>query len=344
MLKGQASEGTVGNILRAYWRGQSPSEQINNSVQGTEVKIKNIQPSLSQLHLPSQMSSQQQPQQQQSQQHEHEDGQNKNNLTSNLPLDLPLRPEPLQQQQQEQQQQVPENNSKYTDDNIIPTGSPLLIARSGIGQAATNTKTNSNVDVITIRKNEGPPLLRFLSKGKDMDTTPVLTTVVTNNPAGIVNSHNNITNVVATQPSSVTSGLVAASHPPEIISSESEEQPVPEEHHFSFDFEQWDSELWSSRIFHEIRTAKKERNDELLLIKHRRQELEEERQQIAQIRCNLEARESKVLELEPFIPLARQLQAMKIDITNFLPWVETINEYAVTRNTDLTTASLQYCR
>jgi hypothetical protein len=33
-----------------------------------------------------------------------------------------------------------------------------------------------------------------------------VTTVVTNNPAGIVNSHNNITkNVVATQPSSATS-------------------------------------------------------------------------------------------------------------------------------------------
>ena len=77
-----------------------------------------------------------------------------------------------------------------------------------------------------------------------------------------------------------------------------------------------------------------------------RQELEGERQQIAQIRRNidqqkydLEVRENKLIELEPFIPLAKQLQAMKIDITNFLPWVETVHEYAVTRNTDLTTAA-----
>jgi hypothetical protein len=54
---------------------------------------------------------------------------------------------------------------------------------------------------------------------------------------------------------------------------------------------------------------------------------------------DLEVRENKLLEIEPFIPLARQLQAMKIDITNFLPWVESVHEYAVTRDTDLTTAA-----
>jgi len=39
------------------------------------------------------------------------------------------------------------------------------------------------------------------------------------------------------------------------------------------------------------------------------------------------------------LPLARQLQAMKIDITNFMPWAEYVHEYAVTQNTDLTTSA-----
>ena len=54
--------------------------------------------------------------------------------------------------------------------------------------------------------------------------------------------------------------------PHEIISSE-EVQTIPEEQYSSYD--EWDSELWSSRIFHEIRTAKKERHEELLLIKRK---------------------------------------------------------------------------
>jgi hypothetical protein len=91
---------------------------------------------------------------------------------------------------------------------------------------------------------------------------------------------------------------------------------------------------------------KKQRERDILLMKEQRQELEEERRNLAQIvhsidqrNHDLEVRENKLLEIEPFIPLARQLQAMKIDITNFLPWLETVHEYAVTRNTDLTTAA-----
>jgi hypothetical protein len=124
---------------------------------------------------------------------------------------------------------------------------------------------------------------------------------------------------------------------------------------------------------------KPRREEQLLLIEQKRQELEEERQNLAQIRYSidqrnhdLEVRENKLIELEPFVPgncvsamhpaqyddgcgpdnkrihnetacldgtTARQLQAMKIDITNFLPWAETVHEYAVTQNTDLTTAA-----
>jgi hypothetical protein len=55
-------------------------------------------------------------------------------------------------------------------------------------------------------------------------------------------------------------------------------------------------------------------------------------QNINQQKYDLEA-------LQPFIPLAKQLQSMKIDITNFMPWAETIQEISISQNTDLTTAA-----
>jgi hypothetical protein len=62
---------------------------------------------------------------------------------------------------------------------------------------------------------------------------------------------------------------------------------------------------------------RRQREQDLLLIERKRQEPEVERQQIAQIRSNIEQQKYDLQELEPFIPLARQLQAMKIDVTNF---------------------------
>jgi hypothetical protein len=105
-------------------------------------------------------------------------------------------------------------------------------------------------------------------------------------------------------------------------------------------------EAWEKRLWVRILEEREERRKELLLIEQKRQELLLVEQQIAQIRHSidqrnhdLEIRENKLIELAPTIPLARQLQEMKIDITNFLPWAETVHEYAVTQNTDLTTAA-----
>jgi hypothetical protein len=117
--------------------------------------------------------------------------------------------------------------------------------------------------------------------------------------------------------------------PPEVEEAPAQERidksqpsaPDPEDPSIEID---WDSdETWQRRFFRTIMDERKQRQEE-------RQELEGERQQIAQIRRNidqqkydLEVRENKLIELEPFIPLAKQLQAMKIDITNFLPWEDT---------------------
>jgi len=48
----------------------------------------------------------------------------------------------------------------------IGASSTLL---NGIGKAITNSSVNSNIDFVTVKRNEGGPLLCFLPS--DMDTT-----------------------------------------------------------------------------------------------------------------------------------------------------------------------------
>jgi hypothetical protein len=78
---------------------------------------------------------------------------------------------------------------------------------------------------------------------------------------------------------------------------------------------------------------------ELQLIENGKRELEEERQQIELMRQSvwqqindLKVRETKVAEIELLIPLARQLQMMKVDVRNFIPWTEMVQEYAMNHN------------
>jgi len=53
----------------------------------------------------------------------------------------------------------------------------------------------------------------------------------------------------------------------------------------------------------------------------------------------LEIREIKLLEAEPLIPIARQLQDLGTDINQFLPWVQTIHEKAQAENIPTLTKS-----
>ncbi len=93
-------------------------------------------------------------------------------------------------------------------------------------------------------------------------------------------------------------------------------------------------------------TAKKERQEELLLIKQKWQELNEERERIVQIRQSihqrrhdLEIRENRMVELEPLIPSVKQLQNIGISFELILPYMESLNEKAVAENIDLRTAA-----
>jgi hypothetical protein len=55
---------------------------------------------------------------------------------------------------------------------------------------------------------------------------------------------------------------------------------------------------------------------------------------------DLIARESRILESESFLPLARQLQEMKLALEDALPWIETVKEWAQMQNMDIKTAGL----
>jgi hypothetical protein len=56
---------------------------------------------------------------------------------------------------------------------------------------------------------------------------------------------------------------------------------------------------------------------------------------------DLTARESRILESESFLPLARQLQEMKLALEDVLPWIETVKELAQMQNTDIKAAVVQ---
>lgn len=80
-------------------------------------------------------------------------------------------------------------------------------------------------------------------------------------------------------------------------------------------------------------------------MEQQRQELQEEKQQIMEIRqsieqqnYNLEIRENRLVELEPLIPSVKQLQGYGVTFDLILPYIETIHEKAE-KNIDLKTAA-----
>ena len=106
----------------------------------------------------------------------------------------------------------------------------------------------------------------------------------------------------------------------------------------------WDSEeKWESNLWARIMEERKLREQQLFFIEQGEQELEQKRQEftqtIEQRNNDLRRREAKLVEIELLIPLARQLQMMKVDVRNFIPWTEVVQEYAMNHNIDLTTAA-----
>ncbi len=93
-------------------------------------------------------------------------------------------------------------------------------------------------------------------------------------------------------------------------------------------------------ILKQIRREKDQRRHELLVIDRRKQKLSDWRKRLEQMQYDLTIRESRILESESFLPLARQLQEMKLALEDALPWIETVKEWAQMQNMDIKTAGL----
>lgn len=79
---------------------------------------------------------------------------------------------------------------------------------------------------------------------------------------------------------------------------------------------------------------------ELATIDRRKTKLEEWRKRLEQKNNDLTIRESRILESEPFLSLAKKLQEMKLTLEDALPWIETINEVAQMQNMDSKQAAI----
>lgn len=93
-------------------------------------------------------------------------------------------------------------------------------------------------------------------------------------------------------------------------------------------------------ILKQIRREKDQRRQELLVIDRRKQKLSEWRKRLEEMQYDLTAREARMLESEAYLPLARQLQEMKLALEDALPWIETVKEWAQMQNMDIKTAGL----
>jgi hypothetical protein len=122
--------------------------------------------------------------------------------------------------------------------------------------------------------------------------------------------------------------------------------PLPDSENPPVDQDWNPDESYQTRFWNRIMIERRRRQEELLLIEQQRQELNIERQQIAQIRSiidqqkyDLEVRQNKMIEYESLIPSARELRNCGISLELILPYLSAINEKAVGENIDLKTAA-----
>jgi hypothetical protein len=131
------------------------------------------------------------------------------------------------------------------------------------------------------------------------------------------------------------------------------EEPVVMESSNS-DAVDWDlDEAWRTRFLKTIIEERRQRSEELALIEHEKRALDEQRysieeytKQIEQSKhnldsasYNLEIREQKLLEVEPFLAMARQLRDMSLGFEELIPWVASIQEKSTLEKIDLKSAA-----
>lgn len=115
----------------------------------------------------------------------------------------------------------------------------------------------------------------------------------------------------------------------------------PMEDRFDIERRAWDyyGFAWT-KIQNRIDLEKQQRHHEFLLIDRRKQKLQEAITEYEQRESNLSDRENRVIEAEPYLPVARQLQDMKLVLEDTLPWIEAMKEAAQTQNLNFREAAL----
>ena len=86
-----------------------------------------------------------------------------------------------------------------------------------------------------------------------------------------------------------------------------------------------------TRVLDQIKREKDQRHHELLVIDRRKQKLSEWKKRLEQMQLQLTARETRILESEPFLAAAKKLQNLGIGIEQVLPFIETINRVRIGR-------------
>jgi hypothetical protein len=108
----------------------------------------------------------------------------------------------------------------------------------------------------------------------------------------------------------------------------------------------WDSDKTWQRRFFKLMDERRRREKQIRLMDQNRQELEVEKRNIAQLMYNidqqkrtLEARETKLFEVEDLIPSAKYLKDIGISFDQALVWIDCIREKAEIERIDLRTAA-----
>jgi hypothetical protein len=78
-------------------------------------------------------------------------------------------------------------------------------------------------------------------------------------------------------------------------------------------------------------------NHERDYIGEHKKRIEQSDRDLNNARYNLEIREQKLLEVEPFLPMARQLRDMSLGFDEMIPWVAAIQEKSVLEKIDVKT-------
>jgi hypothetical protein len=80
-------------------------------------------------------------------------------------------------------------------------------------------------------------------------------------------------------------------------------------------------------------------NQQRYNIGEHKKQIEQSNRDLDNARYNLEIREQRLLEVEPFLPMAKQLRDMSLGFEEMIPWVAAIQEKAVLEKIDIKTAA-----